>query len=783
MLPGTRPAETSTPRRCVFATAYPKDQTMPIRLTCPSCGKKLRAKDEHAGRRVLCPGCGKEVTVAGESVPAYDVFISYSSKDKPVADAACATLEQEGFRCWIAPRDIVAGEGWSESIIKGIEQSRLMTLVFSAHANASRQVIREVERAVAKGIPIIPFRVENLAPSRAMEYFISSQHWLDAYTPPLEQHMGQLARTVDALLKGGDVPHRPGARADAASYLKGAVKSLFARDRRPRVLLALAGLLVLAALALAGVFWAFREPKASPEAVRAKADAEMMWGEVKDLRPPMPPDLLNPADYRPEQAEIETQLRRAQTSFGQKDFRQALAGFRDVIAQGQKLKDRNRLELARGNFRGHADVDWLKRRNPGAGQQVEGLVTAAEAAAREGRYDEAAGKYEEARRLFAEKQSEPVPDSKPPVVADGPGTMKGPKELAVFKTEFAELDYQVHVALSPEGRTLAAAGREIGQRVIHLWEPATGKERHSWPRDNGVDTVQFSPDGRLLIDDRLTVYDTVSAEVTRPPEDYGVHSFAVAPDGKRAAVGLSAGDNTEAKVLRLVNLPELKETASAFETFEGQLQALAYSPDGARLAAFLWEKGGHKLLLLDPKTGAEQSKLEELPAESSLRKGRIPLMDFSQDGNSLATYGEYGRTGHRMTLWDLATGKARKTYGTRVWDIKFIAGGQLMAVLHDKPDFGDMGLEAFVYDVATGDLRWRTNLQLEGTADVLCAARGLLAAGRTTGEVILWDLANNRLAARFKAHAGPVVRIAFSPEGKFMATFGKENKLKVWSLE
>jgi hypothetical protein len=39
----------------------------------------------------------------------FDVFISYSHQDKPTADAACATLEAEGIRCWIAPRDVAPG--------------------------------------------------------------------------------------------------------------------------------------------------------------------------------------------------------------------------------------------------------------------------------------------------------------------------------------------------------------------------------------------------------------------------------------------------------------------------------------------------------------------------------------------------------------------------------------------------------------------------------------------------------------------------------------------------
>src|SRR5947209_5879057 len=133
---------------------------MPILVTC-ACGGTFRAGDEHAGNEVPCVHCGRPVVVAGATTSPWDAFVSYSSKDKAVADAAVATLEARGVRCWIAPRDIVAGKEWSEAIIDGIEQARMLVLIFSAHANSSQQVIREVERAVHRGIPILPFRIED----------------------------------------------------------------------------------------------------------------------------------------------------------------------------------------------------------------------------------------------------------------------------------------------------------------------------------------------------------------------------------------------------------------------------------------------------------------------------------------------------------------------------------------------------------------------------------------------------------------------------------------------
>jgi hypothetical protein len=130
----------------------------------------------------------------------HDVFLSYSSKDKYAADAACAVLERNGIRVWMAPRDILPGLEWSASIMEAVNKARVMVLVFSGNANTSKHIGREVERAISKGLPVIPFRIEDIEPSESMEYFISAQHWLDAFTKPLEQHLDRLADNVRRLI-------------------------------------------------------------------------------------------------------------------------------------------------------------------------------------------------------------------------------------------------------------------------------------------------------------------------------------------------------------------------------------------------------------------------------------------------------------------------------------------------------------------------------------------------------------------------------------------------------
>ncbi|GEM_PF-2404487 len=134
---------------------------------------------------------------------AHDVFVSYASGDKPVADAVCAKLESSGIRCWIAPRDVLPGIHYGEAIIDAIHECRIMVLVFSAKANLSSHIPKEIERAVSSGVTVMPLRIEDIAPAKSLDYFIGSVHWLDALTPPLEVHLQKLAANVQTLLSRG----------------------------------------------------------------------------------------------------------------------------------------------------------------------------------------------------------------------------------------------------------------------------------------------------------------------------------------------------------------------------------------------------------------------------------------------------------------------------------------------------------------------------------------------------------------------------------------------------
>lgn len=185
-----------------------------------------------------------------------DVFISYSSPDREFAEAALAALEGAGIRCWIAPRDIVPGADWGATIVSAISDSRVLVLVYSSRSNDSPQVLREVERSVSKRLTILPLRIEDVAPTGSMEYFLGACHWLDAFEPPFEKHLGTLVAAVRAALERA--PEATAVRAPGSRRGRGGLAML-------------AVFLIGLVIAGAGARWALSrwhrpEPRQSPVA-------------------------------------------------------------------------------------------------------------------------------------------------------------------------------------------------------------------------------------------------------------------------------------------------------------------------------------------------------------------------------------------------------------------------------------------------------------------------------------------------------------------------------------
>jgi len=197
----------------------------------------------------------------------YSAFVSYASENREKAEDICASLEGQGFVCWIAPRDVRAGREYADEIIGGIERSACVVLVLSEAANKSLFVRREVERAVSKQKPVFPVRIEPVTPSPGLELFISGTQWIDAWTGNWDDHMKRLARD----LVGGPV---------GTPAAQGSSPRLPLLERRAfRGAYVAAGLVLL--VALSGVaIWSF-----SGEALRQAPEEQSNAPVQPPLRP------------------------------------------------------------------------------------------------------------------------------------------------------------------------------------------------------------------------------------------------------------------------------------------------------------------------------------------------------------------------------------------------------------------------------------------------------------------------------------------------------------------
>lgn len=131
-----------------------------------------------------------------------DVFISYSSLNKNVADAVVSDFEQNGIRCWYAPRDIMPGQEWVTAIHEAINACQLFVLIYTDSSNESKQVANEVALAFNSGKTLIPFKLSDTQMSSELEYYLTRVHWLDAVNPPLLESIANLRKYSKKILEG-----------------------------------------------------------------------------------------------------------------------------------------------------------------------------------------------------------------------------------------------------------------------------------------------------------------------------------------------------------------------------------------------------------------------------------------------------------------------------------------------------------------------------------------------------------------------------------------------------
>ena len=144
------------------------------------------------------------------------IFITYSSKDQQVARTICTALENRGLACWISSRNVKPGQNYQEQIVRAIRGARIMVLVFTANANNSNEIKKELALASQNNLVVIPVRIEDVAPNEAFAYEFATRQWIDLFED-WEKSMAELVELIAAILNeppAGDRAKAAGAGTD-----------------------------------------------------------------------------------------------------------------------------------------------------------------------------------------------------------------------------------------------------------------------------------------------------------------------------------------------------------------------------------------------------------------------------------------------------------------------------------------------------------------------------------------------------------------------------------------
>lgn len=124
------------------------------------------------------------------------IFISYSSTDLQTATKIRDLLLAHGHQCFMAPDDLLGGDHWSDELAAAIDRASMIVLIFSERCNRSDHIKSELTMARTRGLPIIPYRIEDVLPRNGMEYFTSITHWLNDFRPPAPPGSDLLLKAV-----------------------------------------------------------------------------------------------------------------------------------------------------------------------------------------------------------------------------------------------------------------------------------------------------------------------------------------------------------------------------------------------------------------------------------------------------------------------------------------------------------------------------------------------------------------------------------------------------------
>jgi WD40 repeat protein len=403
------------------------------------------------------------------------------------------------------------------------------------------------------------------------------------------------------------------------------------------------------------------------------------------------------------------------------------------------------------------------------------------------------------------------------------------RQLRVFQGGAEPVTF---AAVSPD-ETRLATGTQDG--TVVLWDLVTGQKIGTYhTRNPKIYAMRFSPDGRTLAtatrgageDDpfgrMIQFWDATRGAESRAFRCSGAHQMALSPDGRYVLA--AARDAKENRHVAVIWDADTGEVVREFGNPKDSFSAVAYSPDGKTVAiARQPEVGICAIELYDPRTG---QLLRTLATPDGKPGAPCDALAFSSDGTRLAS----GAQDQVVRVWEVATGRQlweSKKHGRSVSGIGFSRDGKRLVsatggIERVSPaftgntkapnwptDFEKTVPVVKVWEAETGreqmslDLPGKTQavaISPDGKTVAVGVGRGKtfisinFAPGSGTREIMsfedssegdksvrLYEVPTGKVVGTLKGHSRPARTIAFSPDGKRIATAGgSDNAVKLW---
>ena len=378
------------------------------------------------------------------------------------------------------------------------------------------------------------------------------------------------------------------------------------------------------------------------------------------------------------------------------------------------------------------------------------------------------------------------------LVLDGETTWQGSREI-----NLTGHTSRIRVLkLSPDGKWLATAGED---KALRLWSVLEGNQRIFLGNERGISNVEFSPDSRNVFaagfDGVLRRYDVSTPyEFTLPVNPAGRRQEVVVSDSQwdegggltiailREHLGFvrQLGWNREKEYLyartydrrttswdRNFKLVETNQRERTDKTVE--------SKEFSKTASGAWPEVTKNKQLVMHKAGEPIDEKKITPGYFSPNGNWFVQMAYDEDS---------------IYLWDLKANhteplKLTTIYGSFHRDYygdfdtdrgaKFSPGGNYLAIpfIFDGEAICVIDLKAARATIFKADI-------VAGAFDISDDAE-LVAAGRT-GEVFLYSVPQNTTTV-FEKHSRYVSSVAFSPDGKWIASGSRDRSVRLWSRE